>query len=108
MTALMTMMMPNIRHAFAVAAMLAVTSVPCLAQGTFINLNFEQSLVPDAWPGHGNGESVSVGDGVPGWNVYIGGSQQIFMGHNVTSIEKGSAHSLVHFIASLLWRAEGG
>jgi hypothetical protein len=87
------MMIPNIRHAIAVAAMLAVTSVPCLAQGTFINLNFEQSLVPDVWPGQGGG-FVSVSDGVPGWNVYIGGSQQIFMGHNVTSI--GAAEVVIY------------
>src|SRR6266566_6480577 len=50
------------------------------SQGTFRNLNFEAANVQDLPPMQG--EIVAVSNGVPGWTVYIGGSQPASMPHN--------------------------
>jgi hypothetical protein len=55
------------------------------AQGTFQNLNFEGANVPFV-PAGQFGADVAVSNGVPGWNVYIGGGRQVTMFHNNISL----------------------
>lgn len=58
------------------------------AQGTFQNLDFESANVPVV-PARQFGSDVLVGDGVPGWMVYLGGIQQGSMLHNNVSLGAG-------------------
>jgi hypothetical protein len=66
-------------------AALLLSAAGALGQGTFQNLNFEQALVPGV-PAGQFGSDVLVANGVPGWTVYLGGSQQISMLHNNMSL----------------------
>src|SRR6266436_5954769 len=57
----------------------------CRSQGTLVNLDFESANVPTVPAGQG-GSDVSVGNGVPGWAVYLGGIEQSSMLHNNISL----------------------
>jgi hypothetical protein len=69
-----------------VALLLGTVSAP--GQGTFQNLDFELANVPVV-PSNQFGGFVSTGDGMPGWNVFLGTSQQTQVLHNNLSF--GSA-----------------
>jgi hypothetical protein len=59
-----------------------------VGQGTFQNLDFELANLP-VIPTNQVGSFVSIGDGMPGWNAFLGTSQQTQVLHNNLSF--GSA-----------------
>jgi hypothetical protein len=63
----------------------ALSVLGALGQGTFQNLNFEAANVPIV-PAGQYGSDVAVSNGVPGWDVYIGGFPRPTMFHNNLSL----------------------
>lgn len=66
-------------------AALALLVADAPAQGTFQNLDFEAANVPIV-PAGQYGSDVAVSNGVPGWDVYIGGFPRSTMIHNNMSL----------------------
>jgi len=74
---------------FFVICSVAFAAVAVFGQGSFQNLNFESAYgLPGLLPS-GGGSTVSVTNGVPGWNVFIGTNQQSSMLYN--SLGAGSS-----------------
>jgi hypothetical protein len=64
---------------------LLLSAAGASGRGTFQNLDFESANVPVVPPFQFGGD-VLVSDGVPGWTVYLGESQQGSMLHNNISL----------------------
>jgi len=68
---------------FLVAVFSLINLASLLAQGTFVNLDFEGALVPDTPPGS-NGGVVSANIALPGWVVLPGQFGEVY--HNTITI----------------------
>ena len=83
---------------------LGLSSLVAVGQATFQNLDFESANLPTI-PSGSFGGFVPVANGLPGWNVYLGTSQQTQVLHN--SITTGTSVVGILGPISLITRIEG-